>query len=162
MRAHLCLLPRAAILCDVPAFEPDAALNVPQLPTSGTKRSMWWRLKQWKPLAGWSLGMVQTYFLTALFVAVFFLGVWHCRAYRVATEVECNNEGCTVSKWLGGEVENKTVIARTQLITTLATRMEEGAVVDIKGLKKRWVAQCTRFGATSGNFGPVVLVGQLN
>ena len=48
--------------------------------------------------------MVQTYFLTVVFVFVFLGGIMHCRSYRMRTEVECNDVGCTVTKLYGGVV----------------------------------------------------------
>jgi hypothetical protein len=74
------------------------------LPTSATSRGICYRLKRWKPLEGWTLGMVQTYFLSFVFVVVFMCAIWHCRAYRMRTDVGCDAAGCSITKAYGGAV----------------------------------------------------------
>jgi|EP01046_Picozoa_sp_COSAG06_P060976 hypothetical protein len=103
-------------------------------------------LKNWKPLEGATLGMVYTYFL--LFITLVFMGVgiWHCRANRLSTEVSCTSDGCRVLKQVGSVVELDQDLPRSTIIAASAVRMEDAKVVETKGLKKRQI-QRLNYGA---------------
>ena len=103
-------------------------------------------LKKWKPLEGATLGMVYTYFLLFITIVLMGVGLWHCRANRLSTEVTCTTDGCTVLKQVGSYVELDQNFPRSTIIAASAVRMEEGKVVETKGLKKRQI-QRLNYGA---------------
>eukprot|EP01048_Picozoa_sp_COSAG05_P005953 COSAG05_NODE_368_length_10734_cov_4.853315_8_plen_198_part_00 len=115
----------------VPAFDMWGGGGSPRgsmLPTSATSRGICYRLKRWKPLEGWTLGMVQTYFLSFVFVIVFMCGIWHCRAYRMRTDVGCDAAGCSITKTYGGAVRTlRPCCCRRHSTSPLAPRLPEDA-----------------------------------
>lgn len=109
------------------------------LPTSSAPKRRCGCLANWKPLQGWSLGMVYTWFMLILCFFIFLSGFWHCRAYRKYTTVECNMDisGCNVQMQYGSTLSMDRNITRTSLMACEAVRMTDGVVKDTKGMKKR-------------------------
>jgi hypothetical protein len=103
-------------------------------------------LRKWKPLEGATLGMVYTYFVLFLTLVFMGVGIWHCRANRLSTEVSCTSDGCRVLKQIGSSVEMEQELPRSTIIAASAVRMEDGKVVETKGLKKRQI-QRLNYGA---------------
>jgi hypothetical protein len=103
-------------------------------------------LRKWKPLEGATLGMVYTYFVLFLTLVFMGVGIWHCRANRLSTEVSCTSSGCRVLKQIGSSVEMEQELPRSTIIAASAVRMEDGQVVETKGLKKRQI-QRLNYGA---------------
>jgi hypothetical protein len=110
-----------------------------ELPIHGRKKGVCDHLKKWKPLEGWTLGMVQTYFALLVFLFVMFFGIWHCRAYRMVTELACGKEDCHILRQEPGaempELDER--IMRSTLTAMVATRLDHGEIKETKGLKRR-------------------------
>lgn len=103
-------------------------------------------LRKWKPLEGATLGMVYTYFLLFLTVVFMGVGIWHCRANRLSTEVSCTSDSCRILKQIGSAVQLDQDLPRSTIVAASAVRMEDGKVVETKGLKKRQI-QRLNYGA---------------
>jgi hypothetical protein len=107
------------------------------LPQTSTKRGILARLKRWKPLEGWSLGMVQTYFILLVLVLALMFGAAHCRWHRQNTQIACDAARCEVTKTYGGAVEHQQTITRSALVDVDAVRMDHGVIKDPSGMSRR-------------------------